>query len=36
MAHSELLFVLLVFGTHLTSKNVKKPHVGQKKLSGLN
>ena len=30
MAHIELPFVLLVFGTHLTSKNVKEFHVVQK------
>ena len=36
MAHNELLFVLLVFGTHLTSKNVKESHVSQKKILGLN
>ena len=30
MGHNELLFVLLVFGTHLTGKNVKESHGGQK------
>ena len=36
MAHNELSFVLPVFGTQLTSKNVKESHVVQKKLLGLN
>ena len=32
MAHNEILFVLLLFGTHLTSKNVNKSHIVQIKL----
>ena len=36
MAHNELSFILPVFGTQLTSKNVKESHVVQKKLLGLN
>ena len=36
MAHNELLFVLLVFGTHLPSKNVKESHVGQKNFRHSN
>ena len=36
MAHNELPFILLVIGTQLTSKNVKKSHVVQRKLLGLN
>ena len=30
MTHTELPFVLLVFGTQLTSKNIKEFHVVQK------
>ena len=34
MAHNELLFVLLVFGTQLPSKNVKESHMLPKKNIG--
>ena len=36
MAHNELLFVLLVFGSQLPGKNVKESHMLPKKISGVN
>ena len=34
MTHNELLFVSLVFGTQLPSKNVKESHMVRKKIIG--
>ena len=34
MAHNELLFVWLVFGTQLSSKNVEESHIVPKKIIG--